>query len=706
MTRSIDIMTLAVCLGLGNFLQLLVFFIQHKADPKRKGPGCWILGSALFTCGFAVTVLRDIPALHKAAIVAYNLSLTVGQILIYVGIVRFLGGREKRAPLFFVGAASVAAVLYFTYIQDDIVSRRICGSLSYALLCLAASSALLTYKPPRIAAASRYVAAIFMAEALMLVALAATGTFEELGLPFFPRPAPLALTFLTLILASWLTTIGLILLVNQKLAAESQAAEEDLRASKLFLQSVLNGLTAHIALIDANGDIILVNKAWRNFARDNGLTPELVCEGTNYLCACDAAKGNNATEADSFAEGIRKVLTGAIELFSMEYPCHAPHQSRWFVGRVTPFPGDGPRRAVVAHEDITERKLMELALAESNKKLETLSTTDALTHIANRRHFDETFASEYARHARSGMPLSIIMLDIDYFKNYNDTYGHAKGDECLVRVAGAIANTLERKTDLAARYGGEEFICLLPETDLAGAVSVAESIRQSVESLGIPHAQSAAAPVVTVSVGVLTAQCLPGAAPDKLSKEVDVLLYKAKANGRNRVESDGPPGSEAPAAGRGIIRILWNNAFACHHETIDRQHQSLIAKANEVILLAAQSQSPSCSELGAAIDAVLLHVAEHFRDEERILREIGFPGLDEHAAEHDRLLQKGMALASDCAEAALSSGEIIRYIVHDLIMGHMISSDTQYHPSFEQAARTFARATAPLPGASPLSEGS
>jgi diguanylate cyclase (GGDEF)-like protein/hemerythrin-like metal-binding protein len=681
MTGSIDIGTLAICLGLVTLLQFVAFFIQHRIDPARPGPGCWAVASALGCAGFAVNFLRDVPSLYGAPIVVYNLSLIGGQILVYVGILRFLGRAEKPGPLIALAALVAAASLTFTFVHDDLTARRVCGSIIFALLCFASSRALLRYNTPDIAIGARSVAVLFAANGLALIALVA---LPPLGLLQLPPPMPLALTFLLLLVAGPLSSIGLIVLGNQKLANENRIANEGIRTAKLFLQSVLDGLTAHIALIDANGDIVLVNKAWRDFARDNGLAPERVSEGTSYLCACDSAGRNNATEADSFADGIRKVLAGELQQFALEYPCHAPHERRWFVGRVTPFPGDGPRRVVVAHENITERKLMELALAESNKKLEALSATDGLTGIANRRRFDEIFASEYARHARSGMPLSLVMLDIDFFKNYNDAYGHASGDDCLIQVAGAIARTLQRQTDLAARYGGEEFICLLPETEPAGAVAVAEGIRQSVQRLAIPHAQSAAAPIVTVSIGVLTARCLPGTVPGDLYKQVDALLYKAKTNGRNRVESHGPaPDSEA-AAGQGVIRIFWDAAFACGNETIDRQHQLLIAQANELLLLT--TQHPSCAALRAAIDTAFLHVAEHFRDEERILQEIGFPGLAEHAAEHHRLLHKGLALANACTETAPIAGDIIRYIVHDLVMEHMLSGDIQYHFCFKPPA--------------------
>jgi diguanylate cyclase (GGDEF)-like protein/hemerythrin-like metal-binding protein len=686
MTSSIDIATLAICLGIVSLLQFVAFFIQHRIDPARPGPGCWTVASALGCAGFVVNFLRDVPGLHGTAIVAYNLSLVGGQILVYVGVLRFLGLREKRAPLLALAILAAAASLIFTYTQDSLIARRASGSVLYALLCFAACRALLQHHTPDIAIGARGVAVLFAANGLALAALAVTPLLPALGLAPLTPPLPTALTFLLLLVAGPLTSIGLIVLGNQKLAAENRESHESVRTAKLFLQSVLDSLTAHIALMDASGDIILVNKAWRDFARDNGLDPELVSEGTNYLCACDNAACRNAPEADSFADGIRKVLAGELKQFAMEYPCHAPHERRWFVGRVTRFPGDGPRRVVVAHENITERKLMELALAESNKKLEALSATDGLTGIANRRRFDETFASEYARHARSGLTLALIMLDIDFFKHYNDAYGHAKGDECLIAVATAIAGTLQRHTDLAARYGGEEFICLLPETDLAGAATVAEAIRQNVEALAIPHAHSAAAAVVTVSIGVLAAKCPPGAVPGDLSKQVDALLYKAKANGRNRVECRGPAADDeaTPPAGQGVIRIFWDAAFACGNATIDRQHHILIDKANELLLLA--TQNPSCAELTAAIETIFAHVAEHFRDEEDILEEIGFPGLAEHAVEHQRLLQQGRALADGCAEAGAFSGEIIRYIVHDLVMEHMLSDDIQYHFCFKSQA--------------------
>ena len=141
-----------------------------------------------------------------------------------------------------------------------------------------------------------------------------------------------------------------------------------------------------------------------------------------------------------------------------------------------------------------------------------------------------------AIHTRSGAELSLILLDIDHFKAYNDTYGHVGGDDCLRQVARTIDNIIVRATDLAARYGGEEFVCVLPETDQAGAFAIAEKIRQCIMSLGIPHSASSAADCVTASLGVVTARCAPGKSALNIVAQADEQLYAAKSGGRNRVE--------------------------------------------------------------------------------------------------------------------------------------------------------------------------
>jgi diguanylate cyclase (GGDEF)-like protein len=185
-------------------------------------------------------------------------------------------------------------------------------------------------------------------------------------------------------------------------------------------------------------------------------------------------------------------------------------------------------------------KFENLALLEELRKandiLRHASAIDGLTGLANRQSFDECLDREWRRAVREQRPISLIMLDIDHFKLFNDNYGHQGGDDCLKKVARVIAGSVNRPADLAARYGGEEFMVVLPDTDIRGATEIAEKLRIEVEVLGVPHAFSATASVVTISVGV--ASLVPGQHMDAsyLVKLVDTMLYAAKNGGRNRVK--------------------------------------------------------------------------------------------------------------------------------------------------------------------------
>ncbi|MBF0549772.1 MAG: PleD family two-component system response regulator [Deltaproteobacteria bacterium] len=167
--------------------------------------------------------------------------------------------------------------------------------------------------------------------------------------------------------------------------------------------------------------------------------------------------------------------------------------------------------------------------------LENLSATDGLTGIPNRRRFDEFLEAEWRRSVRSGSYLSMLMIDIDFFKPYNDHYGHLAGDECLKQIGRALTKTVKRSADLMARYGGEEFACILPETNSVGATVVGGKLRDRVATLGIIHEYSSIAGHVTISLGVATMIPLINLLPMSLVRAADELLYQAKRNGRNRL---------------------------------------------------------------------------------------------------------------------------------------------------------------------------
>ncbi|MEG4333752.1 diguanylate cyclase [Microcoleus sp. AT9_A2] len=196
-----------------------------------------------------------------------------------------------------------------------------------------------------------------------------------------------------------------------------------------------------------------------------------------------------------------------------------------------------PYAVVTTFADITERKRAEEMLRHRAEQERLIATTDGLTQVANRRCFDERLPSEWHRLMQGKQQLSLIMLDVDYFKRYNDCYGHQAGDICLVKVASSAAQAVKRSSDLFARYGGEEFAAILPNTDADGAIAVAESIREAIRVLGIPHEQSNVSTIVTVSMGIATVIPTAETSPDELVALADRALYDAKRQGRDRYTS-------------------------------------------------------------------------------------------------------------------------------------------------------------------------
>ncbi|MEY6433521.1 diguanylate cyclase [Thioalkalicoccus limnaeus] len=185
---------------------------------------------------------------------------------------------------------------------------------------------------------------------------------------------------------------------------------------------------------------------------------------------------------------------------------------------------------------VMARVKLHLDLKRKYELLESYAFLDALTEIGNRRRFDLVLKSEWERAHRSRQPLSLIYLDIDHFKPFNDTYGHGAGDDCLRRLAGALSATLRRSGDFIARYGGEEFMILLPYTDPEQARTLAQKLLDAVDRLAIPHAASPVADHVTVSMGLVTLDPVAGGDPLRMVAAADQALYTAKRSGRHQVQ--------------------------------------------------------------------------------------------------------------------------------------------------------------------------
>ena len=184
---------------------------------------------------------------------------------------------------------------------------------------------------------------------------------------------------------------------------------------------------------------------------------------------------------------------------------------------------------------LIEQSYLRQQLEAANQELQRLVSIDGLTQMANRRCLDEYLDQECKRASREQIPISLVLCDIDFFKNYNDNYGHQEGDHCLQEVAQAISKSTNRPADLVARYGGEEFVIVLPNTDAQGSVNVAIRATEVMRSLKLPHSHSKVAPYVTISCGVATLLPSQEFEPTDLLKAADQALYKAKAEGRNCV---------------------------------------------------------------------------------------------------------------------------------------------------------------------------
>jgi len=193
------------------------------------------------------------------------------------------------------------------------------------------------------------------------------------------------------------------------------------------------------------------------------------------------------------------------------------------------------RSALRLKREMDRRKSLYNQMIQANRKLTQLSTQDGLTGLANRRFFDEVLNKEWKRAQRNKLELSLVFMDIDSFKPFNDTYGHQRGDNCLCAVADVMIGHVKRPSDIAARYGGEEFVLILPETNSKSAVEIAKKLIKEVEALGVPHESSLSGNVVTLSAGVATMVPNDSNSAQKLIGEADVALYKAKREGRNRV---------------------------------------------------------------------------------------------------------------------------------------------------------------------------
>jgi len=319
------------------------------------------------------------------------------------------------------------------------------------------------------------------------------------------------------------------LLTHNRDISDRKRLEAEHAVSEQRLADALSDMADGLVMFDAEDRLVLCNERYRElFPR----TARLRVPGTPFrdILRASISAGEQAG-----------VAPGAVEEW-IEQTCASLHvpgatlielgDGRWLHTRVRPT-ADGGSLSVLT--DVTAARVAEQKLSELNRQLETLARVDGLTGLMNRRAFDESLATEFRQSMRNGTPLSLLLIDVDHFKAFNDAYGHPAGDACLKTVADVLARSIRRPLDRCARYGGEEFAVILPETPIEGALRVAGAIQDGLGAAAIPHAGSDTG-IVTISIGVaIHAGGSSGAAVNDLIGSADAALYEAKAAGRNRV---------------------------------------------------------------------------------------------------------------------------------------------------------------------------
>ena len=314
-----------------------------------------------------------------------------------------------------------------------------------------------------------------------------------------------------------------------------------------------------------------------------------------------------------------------------------------------------------------------VAHEESDQALRLAAITDPLTKLDNRRRFNDVLNIEFYRLKRSGAPLSLIMVDVDHFKRFNDRYGHVQGDECLRRVAQALKSAVSRASDAAARFDGEEFVVVAPETDTAGALALAENIRQAVEGLRIPHEGNSAAPHVTISLGVVTRYVSELATPEILVDLADQALYLAKQTGRNRAEVMHRTEGEI-SKGPALVHLVWNDVAESGNAALDEQHKALFDQANALLSAVAEGlPRPECKSLLNRMQEAL---AAHFDFEEALIRNTSYT----HIQCHKGLAAKAQELSDRFDRDELAVGELFSFLANKVVAQHIFSEDRTFFP--------------------------
>lgn len=450
---------------------------------------------------------------------------------------------------------------------------------------------------------------------------------------------------------------------------ERQKIQNKLAENEKFLTEVIENSGALIYVKDYKGKYKLVNRKWEIVT---GLGRDIAIGNTDM----ELFSPKDAMEIKKMDEKV--FTTGKIQ--EKEEILENEYGKRYFIS--IKFPVKDKNNKVIEligiSTEITERKehekqveMLAVQLEIEKKYAQMNSITDGLTGLFNRRYFDDTLRKEFYRFKRSGVPLSLIIMDIDFFKNYNDNYGHLRGDECLKEVAATVKKFALRVTDTAARFGGEEFIMILPNANSSGALKIAEETRKAVENLKILHEKSDISKYVTISLGVATIEDNNVLTSEEILSMADEALYLAKNSGRNKV-------IVANKKNNHLIQLNWNLTNECGNELIDNEHKELINYSNELLnAINKNYDKKSCLVL---IEDLINKIVKHFQNEENIFDNISYPNKEKHKKSHELLVKRAMEISKKYKEDKLDVSELFAFLIYDIVAQHMELEDKEYFP--------------------------
>lgn len=506
--------------------QVIALFVQYRMNIKNIGVGYWLVGSALMVTGFIFMSFVRIEELLFFAMISNSLII-LGHVFLYVGVQQFLENKiEKYKPFIFFLIFNLV-YYYFMFINNNTSARTIAISVALSFISFMISYLIFFKKNKNVSASTIFTGSIFSLYGVFYIFRTIYVFLAEPAATYIDETEVLIASFIFEIIMTNLWTFGFIIMLNQRM-------NTDIKKEKEKLETIFNtNIDAQIISRFEDGLIININDGFSSLIgyEKSEITGRYI-KDINFW--------NNPEDRDLFLEELRNNEICKNKEFTFQRKDNSQ-----FIGTISSriILIESVEHIISVIQDITDKKETERQLQILLEQLETEKTlahqdsiTDSLTGLANRRYFDETFSREFARIQRSGSKLSLIMIDIDYFKKYNDTYGHIVGDECLKTIADRLKTIAKRGSDIVARYGGEEFIMILPETDEEGAKLLAEELRKEIENLAIPHSSSDIAEVVTISLGVVTVQPKRLFSQEQVLNQVDKALYLAKSKGRNRWE--------------------------------------------------------------------------------------------------------------------------------------------------------------------------